>query len=58
VWWERLNLWKLNELQVNKQYQIEFTNRIAALENLCDDEDINRACENIKQNIRPSAKLV
>jgi hypothetical protein len=27
-------------------------NRFAALENLTDDEDINRAWENIKENIK------
>jgi hypothetical protein len=47
---------KLNELEVRKQYQIEITNRFAALENLSDDEDINRAWENIKVNIKTSAK--
>ena len=31
-----------------KKYQIEITNRFAALENLSDDEAINRAWENIK----------
>jgi len=30
---ERFNLRKLNELEVRKQYQIEITNRFAALEN-------------------------
>jgi len=40
---ERFNLRKLNELEVRKQYQIEITNRFAALGNLSDDEDINRA---------------
>ena len=30
---ERLNLRKLNEMQVREQYQIEFTNRIWALAN-------------------------
>ena len=40
---ERFNLRKLNELEVRKQYQIEITNMFAALENLSDDEDINRA---------------
>ena len=45
---ERLNLRMLNELEVRKQYHIEFTNRFAALENLSDDEDINTAWENIK----------
>jgi len=48
---ERLNLRKLNELEVRKQYQTEITNRLAALENLSDSEDINRAWENIKENI-------
>jgi len=47
---------KLNELEVRKQYQIEITNRFAALENLGDGEDINRAWENIKENIKTSAK--
>jgi len=43
-------------VQVRKQYQIEITNRFAALVNLRDDEDINRAWEIIKQNIITSAK--
>jgi len=30
---ERFNLRKLNELEVRKQYQIEISNRFAALEN-------------------------
>ena len=41
---------------VKKQYQTEITNRFAALENLRDSEDINRAWENIKENIKTSAK--
>ena len=40
---ERFNLRKLNEVEVRTQYQIEITNRFAALENLSDSEDINRA---------------
>jgi len=47
---------KLNELEVRKQYQIEISNRFAALENLSDDKDINRAWENIKEIIKTSAK--
>jgi len=46
----------LNELEVRKQCQIEITNRFAALENLRDDKNINRAWENIKDNIKTSAK--
>jgi hypothetical protein len=35
---------------------IENTNRFADLENLSDDEDINRAWESIKQSNKTSAK--
>ena len=52
---ERFNLRKLNELEVRK-HQIEITNRFTALENVSDDEDIKRAWENIKENIKTSAK--
>jgi len=52
---ERLILRKLNELEVRKQYQIEIKSRFAALENLNDGEDINRAWENNKENIKTSA---
>jgi hypothetical protein len=51
----RLNLRKLNDLEVRKQYQIEITNRFAALENVSEDEDINRGCESIKESIKTSA---
>ena len=47
---------KLNEPEVKKQYQIEITNRFAALENSDDDEDVNGTWENIKENIQTSAK--
>jgi hypothetical protein len=40
---ERFNLRKLNELEVRKQYQIDISNRFAALENLSDSKDINKA---------------
>ena len=51
----RFNLRKLNDLEVRKQYQIEIKNRFAALENVSEDEDINRGWENIKENIKTSA---
>ena len=38
---KRFNLRKLNELEVRKRYEIEITNRLAALENSSDDEEIN-----------------
>jgi len=52
---ERFNLRKLSELDVGKQYHIKTSNRFAALENLNDTKDINRAWENIKENIKTSA---
>jgi hypothetical protein len=52
---ERFNLRKLNELEVRKEYQIEITNKFAALENL-DNDGINRAWENIKESIQTSAR--
>ena len=54
--WERFNFGKLNELEVRKQYYKKISNKFAVLENLNDDEDINRAWENIKENIKISAK--
>jgi hypothetical protein len=45
---EKFNLRKLDDLEVRKQYQIEITNRFAALEYVSDDEDINRAWKSIK----------
>ena len=53
---ERFNLRKLNDLEVRKQYQIQISNRFAAMENLNVDEDINRTWKSIKENIKPSAK--
>jgi len=52
----RFNFLKLNEVKVRKLYQIKFPNRFVALENLNDSEDINRAWENIKENIKTSTK--
>src|SRR5215467_2791812 len=46
---ERFNLRKLKDLEARKQYQIEITNRFAALGNVSDDEDINRAWESVKR---------
>ena len=53
---QRFTLRKLNELEFRKQYQIQITNKFAALKNLNDDEDVNRIWENIKKNIKTSAK--
>jgi hypothetical protein len=53
---KKFNLRKLDDLEVRKQYRTEFTYRLAALENVSDDEDLNRAWESIKENIKTSAK--
>jgi DNA-binding SARP family transcriptional activator len=53
---EWFNLRKLNELEVRKQYRIKISNRFAALENLSDNEDVNWSLENIKDNIKTTAK--
>jgi hypothetical protein len=49
---ERFNLRKLRELEVKEKYQIEITNRFAALENLIGDQDVNRSWENINESIK------
>ena len=51
---QRFNLRKLNESGVREEYQIEITNRFAALEN--SDDDVNRTWKNIKENIQTSEK--
>ena len=53
---ERFNLRKLNELEVRKQNYIEATDRFAALGNLSDGHDINRAWKNNKENIKTVSK--
>ena len=53
---EIFNLGKLKELNVKEKYQIEITNRFAALENLNVDEDVNRIWENITENNKTAVK--
>jgi len=38
---------KLNEPEVREHYQNEITNKFAALENVNDEEDVNRTWEHI-----------
>jgi len=52
---ERFNLRKLSDLEVRK-HQMKTSNRSAALEIINDSEDIKWAWENIKLNIKSSAK--
>ena len=53
---QRFNLRKLNEPEIREHYQIEITIRFAALENVKDEEEINRIWEHIKENKNSSAK--
>jgi len=55
---ERLNLRKLIELEVRKQYQIEITKRFATSKNLSDGEDINRVGRTLKRISNPQLKRV
>ena len=52
----RINLKKLSEVEFRKQYQVEISNRFAALENLDDSENVNRIWENIKENTKSQLK--
>ena len=52
---ERFNLRKRNKPDARKKYQIKISNRFAALENLNDNGDINRAWENITENMKTSS---
>jgi hypothetical protein len=47
---ERLNLKKLNEVEVIEQCCIEISNRFTSLENLDAEVDINRAWETMREN--------
>jgi hypothetical protein len=53
---ERFNLRTLSELEFRKQYKLGSQKRFAALENSNDNEDIDRAWENVKENIKLQLK--
>jgi hypothetical protein len=53
---ERFNWKKLSDIEVKHKYQVEISNRYAALENLDESLDINNAWESIRDNIKTSAK--
>jgi hypothetical protein len=52
---ERFNFNNLNDVEVNKQYQVKISNMFTALENLDDDVEIKRAWESIRENKKASA---
>jgi hypothetical protein len=53
---ERVDLRKLDDIEVKEKYQVEISNRFAALENLDESLDINSAWESIRGNIMISSK--
>ena len=53
---ELFNLRNISELEFRKLYQTQTSKRFATLEKLNDSEDINSAWENIKENIKTTAK--
>jgi hypothetical protein len=55
---KRFNVKKLNEGDDKEQYQVTIRNKFAALENLEDSGDINRAWDNIRKNIKFRPKTV
>jgi uncharacterized protein YPO0396 len=52
----RFNLNKLNEGEVKEEYQVTIKNIFSTLENLEDNEDINRPWDAVRENINISVK--
>jgi lipoate-protein ligase A len=53
---ERFDLRKLDDVEIKEKYQVEISNRFAALESLDESFDINNTLESIIENIKTSAK--
>jgi hypothetical protein len=53
---ERFNLKKLNKVEGKEQYHVEISNRLAALENLDTEVDVNKAWKTITVNIKISSR--
>jgi hypothetical protein len=53
---EGFDLKKLDDVEVKEKYQLDISNRFAALESLDESFDINNAWESIRENIKTSAK--
>jgi hypothetical protein len=46
----------LDDIEVKEKYQVEISNRFAALESLNESFNINNAWESIRENIKTSVK--
>jgi hypothetical protein len=53
---ERFDLKRLDDVEVKEKYQVGISNRFAGLESLDESFNINNAWENIRENIKTSAK--
>jgi glycine betaine/choline ABC-type transport system substrate-binding protein len=53
---ERFSVKKFGKGDVNEQYQVTIRNKSAALKNLQNSRDINRAWDNVTENIKVSAQ--
>jgi hypothetical protein len=53
---KRFDLKKPDNIEVKEKYQVEISNRFAALESLDENFDINNAWGSIRENIKTSAK--
>jgi hypothetical protein len=54
---QRFNLNMLNEVEGKEMYHVEVSNRLAALEDLDAEVDINSAWETIRENNKISSKV-
>jgi predicted RNA binding protein with dsRBD fold (UPF0201 family) len=53
---ERFELKMIDDVEVKEKYQVEISNRFAALRNLDESFDNKSAWESIRENIKTSAK--
>jgi hypothetical protein len=53
---EGFDVKRLDDIEVKEKYQVEISNRFAALESLDESFDINNVWESIRDNIKTSAK--
>jgi hypothetical protein len=53
---QRVDMKKLHDVEVKEKYQVEISNRFAALESLDESFDINNAWKSIRENIKTLAK--
>jgi hypothetical protein len=58
VWFGKIWSEKLDDVEVKEKYQVEISNRFAALESLDESFYINNAWESIRKTPRPQPKII